>query len=86
MISWKELLQEEIQNKKDASKIVHCTISDKELLVKFDDGYGIVEGKGFRLYTENRIYFPVCYDGAEWIDSIPRDHKSEEQGIHFGGG
>jgi hypothetical protein len=64
--------------------VVKCTLSEMELDEKFDDGYGGSEGKPFTLWTKNRVYFPIVYDGAEWVESVPRNPCDEISG-HFGG-
>lgn len=51
----------------------------------FDDGYGCEEGEPFTLWTKSRVYFPACYDGAEWVASVPRD-PNDEVTEHVGGG
>lgn len=53
--------------------------------VPFDDGYGSQQGCPFTLWTKNRVYFPLCYDGSEWVGSAPRNPCDEEMG-HQGGG
>jgi hypothetical protein len=39
----------------------------------FDNGYGGEEGCSFTVWTEDYVYFPICYDGAEWCGSAPRN-------------
>lgn len=57
----------------------------KELLdYKFDDSWGTAEGPAFVLWTEDNIYFPVTYDGSEWIEKLPRDPCPLEYS-HIGG-
>lgn len=52
----------------------------------FDSGYGGTEGPSFVMWTKKYIYFAVCYDGAEWIDCVPRNPDSAFKPWHFGGG
>ena len=59
---------------------------NKLLKREFDAGYGGVEGYSFILYTKEWIYFPVTYDGAEWIDRVPRHPNKDYIPYHFGGG
>lgn len=40
--------------------------------VEFDSGYGTEEGCAFTVWTHDWVYFPICYDGAEWVGSVPR--------------
>lgn len=42
---------------------------DKE----FDGGYGSSEGPHFTAWGEKWVYFPIVYDGAEWIGRAPRN-------------
>jgi hypothetical protein len=51
----------------------------------FDCGYGAIEGRRFTLWTRESVFFPVCYDGAEWVASVPRDPNLEVT-CHVGGG
>lgn len=50
----------------------------------FYSSYGGAEGCPFTLWTANRVYFPVVYDGEEWVGSAPRN-PSSEAASHFGG-
>ena len=51
----------------------------------FDHGYGGARGCSFTAWTEQRVYFPVEYDGSEWIGSVPRN-PCDEATPHQGGG
>ena len=53
--------------------------------IEFDDGVGGENGMPFVVYTENWVYFPVCYDGSEWVDAIPRNPNPDWKPKHFGG-
>jgi len=59
-------------------------LDESVLDVKFDDGYGGAEGPEVLVWTETRVYFPVTYDGSEWLDSAPRNPQAKGQG-HAGG-
>ena len=39
---------------------------------EFDSGYGGPESDYFTAWGEMYVYFPTCYDGAEWVDSVAR--------------
>jgi hypothetical protein len=69
MTNWKK----EIENCADGDKIDFCTLSNEELLEEFDPGYGGSEGKSFTAWSKKWVYFPVVYDGAEWVERVPRD-------------
>lgn len=85
-VSWREMIAIEMEEKKESWKDVEeCTLSDDELNFKFDNGYGGTEGIPFTIWTKNRVYFPVCYDGAEWCTSVSRVVDGEPTN-HVGGG
>lgn len=65
-------------------EIVHCTLSEEELNKEFDSGYGGEEGKPFTAWSEMWVYFPVCYDGSEWVERAPR-HICDYVCDHVGG-
>ena len=50
----------------------------------FYDGHGLEEGCPFTVWTRRRVYFPACYDGAEFVSSVPRNPVSKPA-IHVGG-
>ena len=85
MANWKQMLQEKFEeNKEDFSKMV-TTLTEEELNKEFDDGYGGTEGADFTSWGEKYVYFPICYDGAEWVGTAPRN-PCEEKMAHQGGG
>lgn len=85
MATWREHLVADLgANKECWDDVEHSTLTDDELDVEFDDGYGGSRGKNFTLWTENRVYFPVVYDGAEWTGSVPRNPCNEASGHHGG--
>lgn len=64
-----------------------ATDTFEEFLHKeFDDDYGGIEGDSFVILTKDWIYFPICYDGAEWIERVPRYPNDTFIPHHFGGG
>ena len=84
MGNWYDMLQEIMEEDgEDFSKKI-CTVSDDALKVKFNPGYkGSKEGKPFTAWGEKWVYFPICYDGSEWIGHAPRnpcDISMEHQG------
>ena len=83
MANWKDMIQEEV-NQTDKNEIIKCTLSDDELNSEFDDGYGISCGEPFTAWSETRVFFPVVYDGAEWVSSAPRN-PCDEPTDHCGG-
>lgn len=66
------------------SDVIHVAPNTNILDVEFDDGYGGTEGPAFTLWTKDNVYFPVCYDGAEWVCSVPRN-PCDVASTHVGG-
>ena len=67
------------------SDMVESTISDKQLDEEFYNGYGCVEGLEFTVWSNGRVYFPICYDGSEWCGSVSRNPDGKPTS-HQGGG
>ena len=80
MANWKNL----IKYVSEGDQIISCTLTEKELLKDFYNGYGSEEGKPFTAWSNEWVYFPVCYDGSECVGRAPRNpcDKSTE---HVGG-
>lgn len=78
MFSWKILIENCMKDYNETlDDIISITITDEELNQPFDVGYGTAEGVPFTAWTENRVYFPVVYDGSEWVSSVPRNPNGE---------
>lgn len=69
---------------RDESEVIAVAPNDAALDVEFDDGYGGSQGPHVLIWTVDRVYFPVTYDGREWLGSAPRNPQPEGQG-HVGG-
>ena len=82
--TWREAIESERIERKDGP-IIACTLTDEQLDKPFDCGYGGTCGQDFTAWSEQRVYFPGCYDGAEWCSSAPR-HPCDEAMSHVGGG
>jgi len=82
IVTWGELLLENLAETGD--KLVYCTLSTEELNKEFDCGFGGSSGKEFTAWGERYVYFPVVYDGAEWIGKTPRN-PCDETTPHMGG-
>lgn len=84
--TWRRQISERLEsNGEQWADVVACTLSAADLDRPFHDDYGACEGRPFTLWTRTRVYFPVCYDGAEWVRSVPRD-PCDEMTRHVGGG
>lgn len=74
MTTWrKEIKGEMIDNGDAEASLFICTLTEEELDIEFRCGYGIVEGLPFTAWTENFVYFPICYDGSEDCGSVARN-------------
>lgn len=83
MANWKQMLQEKFEENKDNFSNMVTTLTEEELNMEFYAGHGGTEGVYFTAWGEKYVYFPVTYDGAEWVGSAPRnpcDEKTEHQG------
>lgn len=84
--TWRREITERMeQNGETWADLVACTLADADLDREFHDDFGACEGRPFTLWTKRRVYFPVVYDGAEWVRSVPRD-PCGEMTRHVGGG
>ena len=69
----KEITRVMIENEdKDINNYI-CTLTEAELDVEFDAGYGGEKGLPFTLWTTLHVYFPICYDGSEWCGAVARN-------------
>jgi hypothetical protein len=83
--TWKEQLDEALKDRGESwSDVEANTMTDAEMSEVFDDGYGGSEGCDFTVWTKDRVYFPVVYDGAEWVGSVSRNPDGKPTS-HFGG-
>lgn len=62
-----------------------CTLTDEQLKEIFNNGYGGHEGAAFTAWGAKWVYFPLVYDGSEWVGHAPRNpcdismnHQGEE--------
>lgn len=84
---WKELIQEEMKERNETfADLESCTLSDGQLTTQFDSDISAgIEGVPFTAWTAKTVYFPVRYDGAEWVGSVSR-HPDGQATEHQGGG
>lgn len=82
MATWKQLIEE--VTRIDGDVIIASTLTEEELNREFCDGFGLEKGCPFTAWSEKYVYFPVCYDGAEWVSRAPRNPCSEKMN-HVGG-
>lgn len=87
MTTWRRQLEAEMKSNGDAFGSIDASSPPvgNWLDVEFNDGYGGEEGCAFTIWTKHRVYFPVCYDGSEWVGSVSR-HPDGKPTVHKGGG
>ena len=77
MATWRIQITEAMEPEESWDDVVDMTLTEEQLDREFDDGYGGTEGDPFLLWTKNNVYFPACYDGAEWAAAVPRNPRKE---------
>lgn len=86
MTSWRKLITQALNHNKESWDDVEfmCPEKGKWLEYLFDDDFGSIEGTPFTVWTKNKVYFPVCYDGSEWVGSVSRNPENKPTN-HLGG-
>jgi len=85
MTTWRESIGKALISNDETWKDVESnTLTKEELDISFFNGWGAPDGKPFTLWTKNRVYFPVCYDGKEWVSSVSRNPDGKPT-KHVGG-
>jgi hypothetical protein len=86
MDCWKNMLMKEMELYGETlDDIVYNTMTEDDMNKMFDNGYGGEEGCIFTVWTEKSVYFPICYDGAEWVGRVSRNPDGVPT-RHLGGG
>lgn len=82
--TWRKLISREMELRGDDWKnVVSCTMDDAGLDKEFDAGFGIEDGEPFTLWTESAVYFPLTFDGGEFVGSASR-HPDGKPARHQG--
>ena len=85
MSTWKELLEDAMQERGETlADLESNTLTDADMVKDFDSEHYGIEGKPFTAWTAKTVYFPVCFDGAEWVGSVSR-HPDGKPTAHQGG-
>ncbi len=83
--TWRKELEKEFEKNGDDFSKIKTTLTEKELSTEFNSDYGGEEGVPFTAWGEKFVYFPICYDGSEWVGSAPRN-PCKIKLCHQGGG
>ena len=73
MTTWYACLKSKMERDGEDFNTRICTLDEVQLQVEFDAGYGAEEGMPFTAWGKDWVYFPICYDGAEWVGHAPRN-------------
>lgn len=85
LTNWKAQLSLALKERGESwADIEANTMSEAEMAKKFDAGFGGTNGCPFTVWTKNTVYFPIRYDGAEWVGSVSRNPDGEPT-AHQGG-
>lgn len=82
--TWREGLRTAMSAVGDVGPVVAYAPNETVFDEPFDAGYGSTHGRAVLAWTESHVYFPVEYDGSEWLGSAPRNPTAEGQS-HEGG-
>jgi len=77
-ITWEKLVKEAMAlHNETMDDVVSMNCNPKQLRKRFYEGYGEEhDASGFTLWTKNRVYFPVCCEGYEYVGSAQRNPSS----------
>lgn len=85
MTTWKAEIEAAIISDGGNPDEMITTLSEDELNREFDESYGIEKGAPFTAWCGDWVYFPICYDGSEWVGHAPRNPCAIAMS-HQGGG
>lgn len=85
LTNWKTQLSLALKERGESWADVEAnTMSEAEMLEEFYAGFGGINGCPFTVWTKNTVYFPIRYDGSEWVGSVSRNPDGEPT-AHQGG-
>jgi hypothetical protein len=83
--TWRIELNEALEDNKETwEDIVSNTMTNEQMDKEFDPGWGVPEGCEFTVWTNNFVYFPLCYDGSESVGCVSRN-PDDKPTNHLGG-
>lgn len=87
LATWRKLILKEMEKNGETMEDF-VSISPKRINLdkEFDSGMkAYPEGEPFLLWSVLHVYYPTCYDGSEWVESVPRN-PCDAVKDHSGGG
>lgn len=86
MSTWKELIEEAMVARGETlADLVSNTLTSEEMAIEFYNDFGSEPAKPFTAWTNNNVYFPLSYDGAQSVGSVSR-HPDGKPTEHQGNG
>lgn len=81
--TWRKRILQAKEKAKDTTNLLSVVGDvDSEFTEEFDNnGFE----KPFTAWSEARVYFPICYDGSQWVGSVSR-HPDDKPTWPQGGG
>jgi hypothetical protein len=83
LTTWRQQL-EIARDDDDTDPVIAYAPDETAFDTIFDPGYGGSDGPPVLAWTAQYVYFPVVYDGAEWLGRAPRNPQPQGQ-PHVGG-
>lgn len=83
--TWRIVFQEAFKKTGDNFIDLEIAIEPDGLDKEFYSGFGSNDGPSFTAWSANYVYFPVNYDGAEWVGFVARNPNGVAT-EHIGGG
>ena len=68
--SWEALIKAEFEFREDDFSKIITTLSKEELKKEFDNNYGEPASEPFLAWSQDYVYFSVCYDGLMSVEEV----------------
>ena len=72
-------------DQEECGDLIQCSV-DELPKRQFNEGYGAPMGEPFIAFGPRYVYIKVQYDGAEWIEPIPRHPEFVKKPLPWPGG
>lgn len=73
MVSWFVMLKEAMERDGENFERRICTLDEEALKKEWNMAWCEPQGQAFTAWGERWVYFPLCYDGSEWVGHAPRN-------------